>query len=197
MADAIATAKVVPSGSAQVIGDIVTALLAESLDAVVADPGNDLVVSADITHSEAADADGTTSAAAIDAAITAVGDCELVGPIKIEADPVLTAPGDVALDISDGDTENIEWTVTLSQDASLVSAVLTSSELDGVNVPYSIFHGDPQGHDSQKSSAGIIRAVVGPAPSGADVGSPHDLTLTVTDSDGRTKTDVVAVTVTA
>lgn len=197
MADAIATASVVPSGSAQVIGTIVTDLLAESLDAVVADPGNDLVVSADITHSVSADADGSTSAAAIVAAIASVGDCELVGPIKIEADPVLSAPANVAIDISDADSVVIEWTVAVSQDATLASIVVASSDLDGVSVPFSVIHGDPQGHDSQKSSAGIIRVRVGPSPAGGEVGSPHDITLTVTDSDARTDADTVAVTVTA
>lgn len=197
MADAIATASVVPSGSAQVIGTIVTDLLAQVLDAVVADPGSDLVVSADITHSEPADADGSASQAAIEAAITAVGGCVLVGPIKIEADPSVSAPSDVAINISAADTVVIEWEVTLVGEAKLASVAVASTGLDGVSTPYEIIHGDPQGHDSQKSSAGIVRVLVGPAGAGGATGSPHDITLTVTDSNGRTAADTVAVAIAA
>jgi hypothetical protein len=197
MADATVTASVVPSGSAQDIDDIVTDLLAEGLDAVVADPGNDLVVSADITHSVGSDTDGTDGIAEIEAAITAVGDCELVGPIRVVADPVVSAPSNVSIDISDENTVVVQWEASVSQNASLASVAVESADLDGVNVPYAIIHGDPSGHDSQKSSAGIVRVLVGPAPAGAATGSPHDLVITVEDSDGREASDTVQVAVTA
>jgi hypothetical protein len=198
MADAIVTCSVVPSGVAGDIATLVADLEAESLDTVTNDPGADLVVSAEVTHSEAADADGTASLAAIEAAVASVGDCEILeGSTKIESDPIISAPANVALDISDADTEDIVYTFTLSQDARLVSIGLVSTDLDGVDVPYEVVQGDPQGHESQKSSEKRFVVRVGPAPTSSEVGSPHDLVVTITDSNGRTDADTVAVTVTA
>jgi hypothetical protein len=198
MADAIVTCSVVPSGVAGSIATLVTDLLAESLDTVTADPGADLVVSAEVTHSVAADADGTTSLAAIETAVTNVGDCEILeGSTKIESDPILSAPANVALDVSDADTEDIVYTFTLCQDARLVSIALASTDLAGVSIPFSVVHGDPQGHESQKSGEKRFVVRVGPSPAGGTVGSPHDLTVTITDSNGRTDADTVAVTVAA
>lgn len=117
----------------------------------------------------------------------------------IEQDPVLSTPADVSIDISDGSTADIEYSVaTISDGARIASIALTSAALDGVSVPYEVIAGDPQGHESQKRQDKTFVVRVGPAPSGADVGSPHDLVTTITDTDGRTSAgDTVAVTVTA
>jgi hypothetical protein len=114
---------------------------------------------------------------------------------RIEQDPALNDPDGVTLDISDANVEDIEYVVTLSQGAKLVSIDLTSTDLDGVDVPYHVRHGDPQGHQSQKRQDNTFVVEVGPAPADSEVGSPHDLVVTVTDSNGREGADTVAVTV--
>lgn len=138
-----------------------------------------------------------TAAAVISDAVTAQTECVVLGDIATEVDPVLSSPSDVALDISDGDTEEIKWSVTLNRGARLVSIDLDYSELTAVVVPVAVY-GDPGAHQSRALDGETIRLVVGPAPAGADTGSPHNILLSVTDSNGRTSAvDVVAVTVAA
>jgi hypothetical protein len=193
MADATVRVSVVPDGVDQDIDTIVTDLLAEGLDAVTADPGNDLVVSADIVHSEAADSDGSAGEAAIDAAITAVGDIVKVGSTKVEADPTLSSPANVSLDVSDGDHADIVWDLALSEDANLVSIVVDVSALESTTAR-KVF-GDPQGHQSQVRSDGKVILRVGPATA---THAAQTVSLVVTDSNGRSSAaDEVTVTAVA
>lgn len=194
MADAIVTGRVVPSNIDQDI-EVLEAAIEALVDSSVVDIGLDLQVSVDITHSEAADADGSAAVTVLDAALVTVGDCEVVGGWLIESDPVLNAPADGTLDISDAGTLLRTYTPVLSEGASLVSVEVTTNEIPSGAVVIS--RGNPQGHESQKSGDNSFDLTIGPAVAGDEVGSPHNVIVTVTDSNGRTDTDTIAITVQA
>ena len=193
MADHEVRAQLVPSGTAGDIDALATEVDAVAgTDTVTIDRGQDKVVSIDLVVTDAVLA---TAESIVDDVVAAV-DVQVFSQIS-ESDPVLDSPADVAIDISDADSVKVVWTATLSAGARIASIDVTSTDLAAVDIPV-VIKGDPQGHESQKNSQNQVIVTVGPAPTGGEVGSPHALTLAVTDTNGRTSAvDSVNVAVTA
>lgn len=179
MADARVRASFVPKTTSADIDALAVLIDAVAgTDTVVVDRGLDKVVTVDVIIDDPVLA---TAQAVVPAILGAVANAALFSQLD-EFDPTLNAPSNVSLDISDGNVAFITWIATLSPGAKIAS-ITVAGDAPGI-VPVEI-RGDPRGHESQKLGEPMVIAKVGPAGTGDEVGTPHQLTLTITDTNGR------------
>lgn len=190
MADASVRTSFVPKTSAADIDAL--AVLVDAVagtDTVTVDRGLDRVVSVDMVVADAV----LATAEAVTAAVTgAVANAQVFSTIS-EYDPVLSAPSDIILDISNANVETVIWTATLSPGAQIKS-VTFGGTITGVPIDV---RGNPQAHESQKLGIGDHRVIARVGPAGG-AGGPFTYTLQVTDTNGRVSAvDSVGVTIQA